>query len=209
MSTEAIFTKFYRSSKWGGEDSVSGTGSDLPQTREIIKELPLLFQKYKVQTVLDVACGDFRWMSMVNLDKVEYIGVDVVKELIQTNKGYERENVHFQELNLIVAQLPAVDLILCRDCLVHFSFADIFLALQNICSSQSQYLLSTTFTTRKENHNIVTGQWRPLNLEIAPFHFPKPLRSIAEGCTEQNGKYTDKSLGLWRVEDINELLAHG
>ncbi len=105
-------------------------------------------------------------------------------------------------------ELPEVDLIFCRDCLVHFSHSDIFKALTNIRRSGAIYLLTTTFSGRKENHDINTGEWRVLNFEAAPFHFPPPLRLLVENCTQQNSKgaYKDKSLGLWKISDFEESL---
>lgn len=70
-------------------------------------------------------------------------------------------------------------------------------------ASKSKYLLTTTFTNRKRNMNIKTGNWRPLNLEIEPIHFPKPILLISENCTEGNMAYTDKSLGLWELDKLN------
>ncbi|MDO8704111.1 MAG: class I SAM-dependent methyltransferase [Sulfuricaulis sp.] len=204
---EEVFANIFTENRWRGKDSFSGTGSDLHQTRVIIEELPLLFRDLRISTFLDIPCGDFHWMCRVDLKGVNYVGVDIVKELIQKNKEkYERENVQFQHLNLIEDKIRKVDLILCRDCLVHLSFDDAFLALRNICDSQSTHLLTTTFTTRMENHDIFTGQWRTLNLEIAPFNLPKPLRIINEDCTEGNSVYSDKSLGLWNIEDIKKCL---
>ena len=46
------------------------------------------------------------------------------------------------------------------------------------------------------------GDWRPLNLERAPFGFPPPREVLREGCTEQGGTFADKSLGLWSVNDL-------
>jgi hypothetical protein len=109
-------------------------------------------------------------------------------------------------LNLLTDKIPQVDLILCRDCLIHFSYADIFRALKNICDSKSEYLLTTTFTERKINRDITTGNGHLINLEIAPFNFPAPLKSIIEGCTEDFGANKDKALGLWRVADIEHIL---
>jgi hypothetical protein len=97
-------------------------------------------------------------------------------------------------------------LILCRDCLVHFSFDDIFKALNNLRASGSRFLLTTTFPTRQENQPIPTGKWRPLNLERAPFFLPPPLTILNEGCTENGGEYADKSLGLWQLDDVNRRL---
>ena len=42
---EEIFTGIYENNAWGGKDSVSGTGSDVYQTKIIAKELPNLFDK--------------------------------------------------------------------------------------------------------------------------------------------------------------------
>lgn len=207
-STEDTFTEIYKTNAWGGQDSVSGTGSDADQTRIIVKELPVLFKDLNISTLLDIPCGDFHWMKHLELTGIDYIGADIVKELIQKNEvQYLAQGVCFRDLNLLKDSLPKVDLIFCRDCLVHFSFSDIFLALHNICSSQSTYFLTTTFTDRTTNHDIVTGDWRVLNLEHPPFLLPKPLiKVINEGCTEVEGTYGDKSLALWRVTDIQARL---
>ena len=187
---------------------MSGVGSTLYQTRVIIRELPTLFQELNVTRILDIPCGDFHWMRSVNLKGVDYIGADIVKELIQNNKEkYQREKVNFQHLNLISDKLPVVDLILCRDCLPHFSFEDIFHALINISYSEAKYLLTTTHPSTKNNHDIYTGQWRPLNLEIPPFNLSTPIRIINEECTVDNGAFSDKSLGLWRIKEIGKNLA--
>lgn len=206
QSTEDVFSDIYRGNKFGGKDSVSGGGSDFHQTQVVSEALPPLFDEFKISTVLDIPCGDFYWMKGVDLKGINYMGADIVKELIQKNREYERENVCFRNLNLLSDNIPIMDLVFCRDCLVHFSFDDIFQALHNICNSQSEFLLTTTFTERKVNCDILTGQWRTINLEVAPFCFPKPLMIINEECTERNGLYKDKSLALWRTKDIQESL---
>jgi len=85
--------------------------------------------------------------------------------------------VCFRKLKPIEDKLPRVDLAFSRDCLEHFSFTDIFSALESLCNSQSEYLLTTTFTERTKNHDIATGQWRVLNLEVAPVSRTFPLKS--------------------------------
>jgi len=206
-STEEVFTEIYRGNKWRGQDSVSGSGSDSDQTRVISCELPPLLDEFKVSTMLDIPCGDFHWMNGVNLEGTDYTGADIVGEIIEQNREkYHRDSVRFLILDLIRDGLPKVDLVLCRDCLVHFSFKDIRLALRNICDSQSQLLLTTTFAEGEDNYDIATGRWRALNLEAAPFGLPKPLKTVSEECTEKDGVYRDKSLALWRIEDIRRSL---
>jgi len=207
-SHEEIFRVIFRANTWKGRASASGTGSDLFQTRKIVKELPLLFNQLDITSLLDIPCGDFFWMRNVDLGEVQYIGADIVRDIINQNNRYEGRNITFQQLDLTLDSLPKVDLILCRDALVHFSFEDIFRALENMCRSGSRYILMTTFPARKNNLNVVTGQWRVLNFEIKPFGLPPPMHVITEGCTEgEEGEYEDKSLGLWKTTDIINVLA--
>ena len=98
--------------------------------------------------------------------------------------------------------LPKADLILCRDCLVHFSYADIVRTIDNFKKSHSKYLLTTTFTDCIKNTDINTGDWRPINLEIAPLNFGEPIQTIVEECSERQGAFRDKSLGLWNISNL-------
>ncbi len=197
------FLKIYRKNLWGSKESVSGVGSILDQTKEIRKELPLLLDSLNAKSILDIPSGDFNWMSKTDLKVANYIGGDIVPEIIENNKKrYESNGRRFQVMDITKDRLPKVDVILCRDCLVHLSYKDIFSALKNIKLSNSTYLLTTTFINRNKNRNIFSGGWRPLNLTIPPFNFPKPIRNINEKCTEAEGRCADKSLGLWRINDI-------
>lgn len=199
---EDIFRDVFRKNKWGGTESLSGKGSDLLQTSEIRQQLPMVCRELDIRTMLDIPCGDFNWMKHVDLGTITYIGADIVSDLIAHNSRNEMSNTRFCNLNLLKHKLPKVDLVFCRDCLVHFSFRDTFAALHNVCQSGSAYLLTTTFTGRRRNHDIPTGSWHPLNLQSPPFSFPPPLKLVNERCSESGGTYSDKSLGLWNVADI-------
>src|SRR5665648_506237 len=100
--------------------------------------------------------------------------------------------------NIVSDKLPKADLILIRDCWVHLSNSDIFLCINNLKHNNIKYLLTTSFTNRKSN-NELDDIWRPLNLELSPFNFPKPIELINENCTEEDGLYSDKSLLLWEI----------
>lgn len=205
-SAREIFGDIYRSNYWGNSDSRSGAGSDLVQTAVVRYELPVLIKERDVGTMLDIPCGDWHWMKEANLN-VDYIGADIVPELVQRNKElYTNDRRQFVTLDLIKDELPKVDLVFSRDVLVHLSFEDVFSALRNIERSGSKYLLTTTFTGRDSNTDIPTGHWRPLNLQMAPFNFPEPLQMINEKCTEGDGSWGDKSLGLWKVQDLLKVL---
>ncbi|GAB4115186.1 MAG: class I SAM-dependent methyltransferase [Acidobacteriota bacterium] len=203
-TAEERFTRIYERCFWGEPDSVSGPGSVPEQTRVLIRELPPLLSRLGVRTLLDIPCGDFNWMRELELELDWYVGGDIVAALIASNQQrYGRPGREFRRLDLTRDSLPRADLILCRDCLVHLSFADIARAVERIRASGSTWLLTTTFPSREINVDIVTGDWRPLNLEAPPLCFPPPELVLNEGCPEPG--YEDKSLGLWRVKSLDPL----
>ncbi len=210
-STQQIFAGMYRRNSWGDAQSVSGHGSDLVQTAVIQREIPKLIKELGVRTILDVPCGDFHWMRHVQMDGAEYIGADIVPELITVNaRQYGNAKVRFVVLDVCKDELPTVDLILCRDCLVHLSLQAGLAAVGNFVRSGSRYLLSTTFPglVKRNKPLLITGNWRPLDLRLRPFSFPEPLRYINEDCTEP-GHFEMKSLGLWELARIDVRFAGG
>ena len=202
-SNKDIFTDIYRNNKWGDKHSFSGTGSNLEQTKIILENLPKIINKYQIKSILDLPCGDFYWMKEYDYKNIKYIGADIVPELIKKNKSqFSRNNINFQTLDLIDNELPYTDMLFCRDCLVHFSFEDIFKALKNIKKTKFKYFMTTNFLKRESNIDIATGSWRTLNLSKAPFYFPDPTENIFENCTESDYQFSDKVLSMWRVDLI-------
>lgn len=201
-SLAETFQAIHAENHWGSA-AVSGAGADDAQTAILRAALPNLFAEWQVKTLLDVPCGDFSWMAQVDLAGLDYLGLDVVPALIAENqRRYGGPGRHFRVCDATTEPLPAADLLLCRDLLVHFSFADIHCLLQNVQRSGIRYLLTTTFPETSANEEITTGDWRTLNLQRPPFDFPQPLYLLNEGCTEGEGRFQDKSLGLWRVADL-------
>ena len=202
----SAFRYAYEHNLWRGPDTPSGPGSSSDQTSAIARVIPGLCRRYGITSLLDAPCGTGDWMARLELPGVTYTGGDIVPEIVaDTARRHGTGDRRFVVLDLTRSPLPPADLLLCRDCLVHLSFADIARAIANIRRSEIGYLLTTTFTEEPESRDIVTGDWRPINLEIPPFSFPRPLELLSEGCTEQNGAFADKALGLWSVGDLPDL----
>ncbi len=201
-----IFTTIYNTEYWKNKESVSGPGSSIEQTKQVRLGIQDFVIQNKIKKILDIPCGDYHWMKHTILEDVEYIGADIVSELIaKNNEDYKDDKVAFVEKNLLSDELPASDLIICRDCLVHFSYKDIKEAILNLKKSSATYVLLTTFREHKFNYDIKTGEWRPINLEKSPFNFPKPILYIEEYCEQRFAKeFKKKSLGVWKLSDINE-----
>jgi len=184
---EEIFSNIYSGNLWGDAESVSGPGSNRDRTAAFRAELPPLLEACGVRTLLDAPCGDFNWMRELPWKLDRYIGIDIVREIIDRNQSaYGTATRTFMRLDIVTDPLPKADAIVCRDCLVHFSLADIRQALLNFERSGAGYLLATTFPRAEGNSDIQTGGWRPVNLERPPFNFPPPLGLIDEKRRDAN-----------------------
>ena len=204
-SQRATFTRIFDTNAWQSAESVSGPGSTKARGADFREALVALLDECGVSSMVDAPCGDFNWMQDV-LDErdVAYTGVDIVEALIAENvRRHQTASRRFVCADLTRADLPAADLILCRDGLVHLSFADARAAIRNFRRSGSRYLLATTFVDRPRNVDVPTGGWRVLNMEAAPFGFPPPLALVDERCTHSDGVYRDKRLGLWELAAID------
>lgn len=199
-----VFGRAYATRAWGSAESGSGTGSELAATASLRSYLPELFKRLNVKTFLDAPCGDWNWMRHVELTSVDYIGADVVAEVIGDNQArYMRPGVHFMVADLTKDDLPRADLILCRDCWVHLSFQDISAILENFRRSGAAWLLVSNSPYVDRNLDQITGlKWRYLNLHSAPFHFPPPLERRKDHYPEVPFEIT-----LWRILDLPTIQA--
>lgn len=197
-----IFTYISQSNLWQSAESKSGRGSELDCTASIRTSLPDLFKTLKVTSILDAPCGDFNWMRYVQLTGIDYLGVDVVPDIVQRNQEkYGTDTIRFKSGDITKDDLPTVDLIICRDCLVHLPLLYGCLALKQFQRSGSTYLLATTYPTALVNTDTAVGSWRSLNLCLPPFNFGTPLTLISDP-SDDTGANPDKSLGLWRLDAI-------
>jgi len=210
LGLQQKFERIYETNLWSDPDSRSGVGSNLDSTRALRDKLPAALQRLGTRVLLDVPCGDFTWMERVDLTGIEYIGGDIVPSIVeQNNRLHSRQNRRFMSLDLTRDRLPDADVLLCRDCLVHLSYANIAAVLGNLARSNVRFLLTTSFPGRNDNYDVADGDWRALDFQSPPFSFPEPVLTIVEECDEEDGDYADKSLVAWRVADIPMLSRAG
>lgn len=200
VELRAVFSEIFETGGWATTETVSGPGSTIESTNQIRPAISTLCRQHNIRSILDIPCGDFNWMSRMDFSGIQYIGADIVPQLVDLCR--RRHPLHqFEVLDICSDNLPAADLVLCRDCLVHLTFAEIMSAIHNVISSGSKWLLSTQFSGRV-NYDIPTGTWRPLDLCAAPINLPAPHAIINEGCREGYGEFSDKSLGLWSIREL-------
>ena len=197
------FSAIYQNRVWLNDrpsGSLSGLGSELVNTDRIRRALQPLLTELNTQTLLDVGCGDFLWMKEINLD-CQYIGIDIVEDVITANdRVYASETRIFQKLDATIDALPKADTVLCREVIFHLCFADIWRVLANIKRSQAVFLIVTNDPSLRYNADIVSGDFRLLNLHRAPFYLPSPNLSIPDDRLSPG-----RTLSVWKTSELANL----
>ncbi len=187
-----VFTAIYKSNHWAQSDnlsgeivSVSGPGSNLNKEGflNLKNNFDKIINEFEIKSILDMPCGDFLWLNEVIKNKnIDYLGIDIVDELINENKiKYKKENTNF-ECRDIVEFFPSnqFDLILIRDLFIHLKNSDIIKILNNLKKMDFKYL-AVNSNTNDQNIDINIGQHRKVNILIEPFNIKKPFISINDG----------------------------
>jgi hypothetical protein len=198
------FRRIHDTSLWKAASSVSGVGSEMDETAALRAELPRLLARLGITSLLDAPCGDAGWINTADLG-VRYAGVDIVPALVEslwTRAAVGEIGGEYRCADITRDSLARCDAVLCRDCLVHLSFANIGRAVANFKASGAAWLIATTFPGWQTNRECEDGDWRALNFERAPFSWGTPVELLNENCTEAGGGWRDKSLGVWRLAEI-------
>lgn len=201
------FRIIYKHSYWksSNSNSFSGAGSENEATMNIRKELELFIKKENVKSIIDIPCGDFFWMSKLNLENITYTGADIVDDLIyENNKKHKldiNDKLNFVKLDIIKDNIGEYDLIINRDCLVHFTDDEIFRSLKNIKNSKCKYFGSTIFLNNYNNKKSnLPDNWRPINLCKEPFNLPDPYIVLNDRTT---GKFDQhKAFAIWNIKKL-------
>lgn len=180
---------------WEFFETVSGPGSTVEMTAPLRDYLKDLFARREITSILDIPCGDWNWMRHVELGDIDYLGWDIEPTNVARNVERWPER-RFAQVNILTCeQVPAVDLILCRDFLIHLPNEHIGEVLAKFIASGSRYLLTTNHPQASNDLDLdpvgelFPAYWQRLvNLEAAPFGltgrveaFPEPGHPVGEG----------------------------
>lgn len=184
-------------------------------TERLRAALPSLLERYEVKTFLDAPCGDWYWISTVEIGDVTYIGGDISAAVIDANiESYARDGVTFQHLDITSDPLPKADMLMCRDCLFHLKHKFRWLFFENFVASGIPYLMMTMHHLDRNRNLTSNGNFAAFSPLAEPFNFPEPLEmihetmdSLPEDISKDEKPLQYRSMGIWRAEDVAKALA--
>lgn len=214
---EDRFTQIYRDHAWSGR-SRSGPGSDPENASMYLGILQRLLgeQTFRIRAVLDIGCGDWSLGMEICWDGIQYVGMDIVPELIDTlNAKYSSRNVKFLQGDLANDEIPPADLVIVKDVLQHLSNRSVQTFLRKL--PRFRFALITNDARRRRrmpwplrflkqnmvraNCDIQDGGSRPLQLLRAPFGLSG--RQLATYNLEIGNAIYTKQILLWKNPHVS------
>lgn len=201
-----VFSNILVSKAWSSGETICGTGSKKENTSNIIKFLNKFIDENNVLSILDLGCGDLNWIGHTIETLQSYIGVDLGTQMLLENKE-KFPNFVFQDQDILSfmkeynKQGEKVEVIICRDVLVHLDNKYIGSLLEEISNSDALYFITTSFPISYTNAEIEPGEWRPIDITKEPFNFNFPFTEISEGYSGWGSKksFKDKSIYVFNL----------
>lgn len=162
--TRNPFVSIYAAGGWNG--CGSGVGSTEVGTRSYRN-----FMNQKgIRTVLDIGCGDWQFMWMMDWEDREYLGLDVVPALIERNsQTFKAPNVKFGLVGLDFKGIPLdreFDLMICKDVIQHWPLAMVTRFLKLPIRAKHKLVTNCWWW---ENLDIELGGFAPRDLSAPPW----------------------------------------
>jgi SAM-dependent methyltransferase len=89
LPVREVFRKAYEKHQWGRghtDGFYSGMGSDVIPARAYADNIRRYIEREGIRSIVDLGCGDYRVASLLSSDDVQYVGVDIVEEVISANR---------------------------------------------------------------------------------------------------------------------------
>ena len=195
-----VFDEIYQANFWGSAESRSGLGSEKHYADAFAGRLQQCLDDIGANSMFDAPCGDLNWVRPIAENpRMDYAGGDISATLIAELKRREPD-MDLRAFDICEDSFPQVDVWLCRDCLFHLPFSDIWRALENFARSSIPFALLTTHRARiLTNLDVNAGGFRYLDLERAPINLPPAERYLKD---YRLGRDFPRYVGLWRREAV-------
>ena len=136
MGRRETFETIYREKLFGavpGERFYSGNGSVGQFNDSYCELVAQIIHEKGITSIVDLGCGDFRIGRRLAALVDDYVGVDIVPDLIEQNrKEYGSKHLSFACLDIVEDPLPKGDLCLVRQVLQHLNNAEISTVLSKL-----------------------------------------------------------------------------
>jgi len=174
---DVLLRRYVGARRWF--DQQAETESGIAMRSVVQRALAELFARCQIGSLVEIGCGTCAWLQNQEPGTLRYTGIDaepaVVANVGPRFSGVDRS---FATLDAVTADLPQADAILCNNWFEYLPDADVIQALRRIRDSGAAWLIASQRDATARNGGSIAGEWRPLNLQAAPFSLPAPVQRI-------------------------------
>jgi hypothetical protein len=193
---EKTFTEIYETQLWGSNEKKEYSGSSGGGSTvnfNITSYIPFLqnfIKSNKVESVVDLGCGDFLCGEIIyNELNIKYTGYDVYKRLIDTHiQTYTTDKYQFKHLDFCGSpqDISGGDLCIIKDVLQHWKLSDIVRFMDNLTTSgKFKYIMIINCTGQTiDNPELPAGMWRALSSNFLPLKKYNPKQIFTYNTKE-------------------------
>ena len=185
LETSELWNKVYGENflNWQHPDSKSGTGTVREADRRI-EVINGFIDKYKIESILDIGCGDLYWAERLNQKKIKrYAAVDIstvcvgenlwketdTLEIYQCNMADSKDNYRFHSPRTTKYPKNEWDMVMLFDILNHCIQEEIDQIINFLLKAKIKYVLTNNFSLKRmefendkfKNTPEETGVWWP------------------------------------------------
>jgi SAM-dependent methyltransferase len=189
MNHEEIFNFMYERNCWGPSISqyysgCSGSGSDPTAMAPYIQYVKSFIRSRKIQTIVDLGCGDWRCGPALYGDEFcYYLGYDTYQNMINAHRvTYRDPRWRFETKNCLadLSGMESADLLIVKDVLQHWTDKEVteFMEFQKAAKKYKYILITNCANTTYETIQKA-GEWRTLGKDhplLAPYTLQEVLR---------------------------------
>jgi len=194
MSRADAFDAVYRKHLWDKDThggAPSGEGSYGAFAEDFLRLVQEVIKANKIESILDLGCGDFNIGSQVSSLVTTYTAADISEVIIARNKTRfsHLRNVTFCQIDACNDQLPVHDLVIIRQVLQHLANDEVESVLRNVERSGNRLVLVVEGGVSGPDaraYNIDLGTHGPFlrteigsGIEIDKAPFSRPAKHIA------------------------------
>ena len=162
----------------------SGLGSESHNNKEFGDWLVNFIYNTNSKSILEVSSGHWRsgWQKDIIWPPIDYYGIDILPEVVKDNILFANNHnsgfktMIYKEGDMTTDNLPQSDILFTKDTLIHLNNKQIHNFLKYnvfVLPYKYKYIIFVHDISEdplKTNKDIVTGDFRPLDLSLHPFY---------------------------------------
>ena len=165
MSREEAFSDIYSRKAWGDGHSLSGPGSDPGISAPYVAYVERVIGEEGLRSVLDLGHGDWQMWPTDAFSRVTYTGLEVVPQVSKlVREQHGRPGRNFLEEDVVSANWPTTDLVLCKDVLMHLPNADVTRILEKMAQVPRSIICHDVLPTQRS----LAGAASQVRAQLAP-----------------------------------------